>query len=55
MYTLNGSRFGQGEFETEVQTKKFAVILLKTLGMSLLAFAVVSLIVGGCWFRVFTC
>ena len=47
MYTLNGSRFGQGEFETEVQTKKFAVILLKTLGMSLLAFAAISLLVGG--------
>ena len=47
MYTLNGSRYGQGEFETEVETKKFAMILLKTLGMSLLAFAVVSLIVGG--------
>lgn len=47
MYTLNGSRYGQGEFETRVETQKFAMILLKTLGMSLLAFAAISLLIGG--------
>ena len=46
MYTLNGSRYGQGEFETRVETQKFAMILLKTLGMSLLAFAAISLLIG---------
>ncbi len=46
-YTLNGSRYGQGEFITEVKTQKFAMILLKTLGLSLLAFVAISLLVGG--------
>ena len=47
MYAINGSRYGQGEFITEVKTQKFAMILLKTMGMSLLAFAVISLLIGG--------
>jgi uncharacterized membrane protein YjgN (DUF898 family) len=35
-YTLNGIRYGQGKFSTEVQTKPFVMILLKAFGMAIL-------------------
>ena len=38
-YIINGSRFGQGVFSTDVNTKKFLMIVLKTLGLSILLFA----------------
>ena len=35
-YALNGIRYGQGIFSTEVQTKPFAIILLKAFGLAIL-------------------
>ena len=35
-YILNGTRYGQGEFETNLKTKKFLIILLKTIGFAIL-------------------
>ncbi|HHH55043.1 MAG TPA: DUF898 domain-containing protein [Bacteroidetes bacterium] len=37
-YTINGSRYGQGIFQTDVETKKFLMINLKTLGIALVGF-----------------
>ena len=41
-YVMNGSRYGQGEFEAKVEAKKFMIINLKTLGISL-----VVMVLGG--------
>ena len=46
-YTLNGSRYGQGEFHTELETKAFAFIFLKTIGLSLLIFGSIFLVIAG--------
>jgi len=46
-YTINGSRFGQGQFLTELQTRKFAVILLKTIGVGILVFGGLLIIIAG--------
>ncbi len=35
-YALNGIRYGQGEFATQVETAGFATILLKTFGLAIL-------------------
>ena len=35
-YAINGARYGQGRFATTVETKGFAKILLKTIGVSIL-------------------
>ncbi len=43
-YAINGYRYGQGVFHTNVETKTFAMILLKTAGISILAF--IALIVA---------
>ncbi|MBX2848459.1 MAG: DUF898 domain-containing protein, partial [Acidiferrobacterales bacterium] len=53
-YMLNGYRYGQGQFLTEVEVKPFAIILLKTTGLAILLFVgfmflagiIVSLSVG---------
>lgn len=37
-YLINGSRYGQGVFETLVEAKKFMMINLKTIGVSLVVF-----------------
>lgn len=50
-YILNGTRYGQGQFATDVQVKPFAIILLKTVGLFILAFLGLFLIAGGiAWF-----
>lgn len=36
-YMLNGTRYGQGVFESKLETKKFMFINLKVLGLTLLA------------------
>ena len=38
-YIIGGSHYGQGQFVTELETKKFLMILLKTFGVSILVFA----------------
>lgn len=43
-YALNGIRYGQGEFSTEVQTKTFALILLKAFGLAMLLVIVLLVI-----------
>ncbi len=52
-YALNAIRYGQGEFSTDVQTKTFAIILLKAFGLAILlmvvfifVLAVVSMVMG---------
>ena len=35
-YVVNGYRFGQGQFKTSLETRQFAKILLKTIGVGLL-------------------
>ncbi len=45
-YMINGSRYGQGEFFTDVQTRKFALIALKTIGMGIFIMGVMALVIG---------
>ena len=45
-YILNGSRYGQGEFITKLETQKFTMILLKTIGLAILALIAFILIAG---------
>ena len=45
-YLINGYRYGQGEFSTELRTGVFAKITLKTFGLSLLTFTVVVMLIG---------
>lgn len=45
-YIINGSRYGQGEFITKVETKKFVIILLKTFGLGILAFIGIYAVLG---------
>jgi len=45
-YILNGTRYGQGVFETTLETKKFAMILLRTLGLSVLILGFIALLIG---------
>ena len=53
-YSINGCRYGQGEFETTVETKGFAKISLKTMGVGfvvmvafmMLIVAIASMTVG---------
>ncbi len=37
-YKLNGYRYGQGHFKTKVEVKPFVMIILKTIGLSLLLY-----------------
>lgn len=45
-YAINGYRYGQGVFSTNVETKKFAMILLKSVGLSILATIALMVIVA---------
>ena len=45
-YTINGSRYGQGVFSTQLQTRKFLNILLKTILLGLLVLAMLFLALG---------
>ena len=41
-YLMNGSRYGQGKFLTKVETKQFVILLLKSIGLSIVPVAIVS-------------
>ena len=43
-YMINGSRYGQGEFSTDVQAAPFVIILLKTIGLFIVAVAIILLL-----------
>ncbi len=45
-YVINGSRFGQGIFSTELETKKFLMITLKTLGVSIVVMTLAFIILA---------
>jgi len=45
-YLINNSRYGQGIFETKLETKKFLMINLKTMGLGILVMAVLGIILG---------
>jgi len=45
-YKINGARYGQGVFTTNLETKKFMVIVLKTLFFSLFVFGGLFLMIG---------
>ena len=45
-YVIDGSRYGQGEFSTDLNVKPFAIILLKTIGLFFLAYLAVMAIAG---------
>jgi len=42
-YTLSNSYYGQGKFDTEIETKKFFIILLKTMALAIVP---IGLLVG---------
>jgi len=46
-YVINGYRYGQGRFETTVRTGGFALILAKTIGLSLMMLLAVLALVAG--------
>ena len=41
-YVINGSRYGQGIFETILETKKFVIINLKAIGVSLVVVGIIG-------------
>jgi len=45
-YVVNGSRYGQGMFESKLETKKFMGILFKTILLSFVIFGIVFLLIG---------
>lgn len=45
-YSVNNSRYGQGQFSTRVETATFAKIALKTIGIAILSIIVLALILG---------
>lgn len=45
-YFINLSRYGQGIFQTNIQTKEFMNIMVKTIGIALLTMFVTALIIG---------
>ena len=46
-YIINLSRYGQGIFQTNVKTKEFMTIMLKTVGIAILAMFATALVIGG--------
>jgi len=46
-YVINASRYGQGIFHTNLETKKFLAISFKTLLLSVLVLTLTSLLIGG--------
>lgn len=49
-YLINSSKFGQGEFKTNLEVKKFVFITLKTAGIGLLALLIAAAISVGIFF-----
>ena len=45
-YIINTSRYGQGIFQTNVKTKEFMNIMVKTIGVSILTMFITALIIG---------
>jgi uncharacterized membrane protein YjgN (DUF898 family) len=45
-YLINVSRYGQGIFQTNVKTKEFMTIMVKTVGIAILAMLITALIIG---------
>jgi len=45
-YVVNGSRYGQGIFETKLETKKFMGIMFKTILLALVVLGAVFLLIG---------
>ncbi|UPT78356.1 DUF898 domain-containing protein [Sulfurovum sp. XGS-02] len=45
-YFINLSRYGQGIFQTNVKTKEFMNIMVKTVGIALLTMLITALIIG---------
>jgi uncharacterized membrane protein YjgN (DUF898 family) len=45
-YSVNNSRYGQGQFSTRVETEAFAKIILKTIGIAILSSTVFMLILA---------
>lgn len=45
-YLINGARYGQGVFSTELETWPFAKIALKTFGLNILLFFLVAMLIG---------
>ncbi|GIT97425.1 YjgN family protein [Sulfurovum sp. TSL1] len=45
-YFINLSRYGQGIFQTNIKTKEFMNIMVKTVGIALLTMVVTTLIIG---------
>jgi len=45
-YAINLSRYGQGIFQTNVKTKEFMTIMLKTVGIAILTMFITALIIG---------
>ncbi len=45
-YFINLSRYGQGIFQTNIETKEFMNIMVKTIGIALLTMFVTALIIG---------
>lgn len=52
-YLINGSRYGQGIFNTELTVGQFFVIFLKTLGVTILVTAITSVVVGGVLYLIY--
>lgn len=45
-YIINVSRYGQGTFQTNVETKEFMTIMVKTVGIAILTMLITALIIG---------
>lgn len=45
-YMINVSRYGQGIFQTNVKTKEFMTIMVKTVGVAILTMLITALIIG---------
>ncbi len=45
-YQLDGYRYGQGHFKTDVVVKPFAIILFKAMGLGILLFVVFMILMG---------
>ena len=45
-YLINGYRFGQGSFSTNLEVKPFALILLKSIGLSILLIFALMLVIS---------
>ncbi len=45
-YFISNSYYGQGKFETELTTKKFMMIILKTIGLAFIPFILLSIVIS---------